>query len=127
MRCNSSASTAICRWFSSRELVTDSHSPIAIEQAPATSPANPVNRIWRPGTAAPATPITRLRLETRPSLAPSTAARSALPPPRCRPSSRARLLPDAPLGSADAIASTTRLCERSALGRPPATASGWRL
>ena len=80
MRSNSSASTAICCWFSSRELVTDSHSPIAIEQAPATRPARPVNRIVFPGTAAPATPMTRLRLETSPSLAPSTAARSALPP-----------------------------------------------
>ena len=99
MRCNSSASTSICRWFSSRELVTDSHSPIAIEQAPATSPASPVSRIVRPDTSAPATPITRLRFETSPSLAPSTAARSALPPVRWRPSSRARLLPEAPEGS----------------------------
>ena len=115
---------SICCWESSRELVTDSHSPIAIEHAPATSPASPVSRIVPPGTAAPATPITRLRLETSPSLAPSTAARSALPPLRWRPSRRARLLPEAPPGNAVSIASTMRLCERSAAGNPPATASG---
>ena len=40
----------------------------------------PVTRIVALDSAAPATPITRLRLETRPSLAPSTAARRALPP-----------------------------------------------
>src|SRR5947207_2219428 len=47
MCCNSSASTAICCSFISRALVTESHSPIAIEQAPATSPANPVSRTVR--------------------------------------------------------------------------------
>src|SRR5207245_7625986 len=47
---------------------------------------------------APATPITRLRLEHSPSFAPSTAARSALPPTlRWRPSIRASSLPCAPL------------------------------
>ena len=35
-----------------------------------------------PDWTAPAAPMTRLKLETRPSLAPSTAARSALPPSR---------------------------------------------
>src|SRR5829696_6748893 len=124
MRRSSSASRSIWRWFSSRALVTESHSPIAIEQAPATSPARPVNRIVRPGTAAPATPMTRLKFDTSPSLAPSTAARSALPPARWPPSSRATALPGTPLGGAAAIASTMRLCERLATGRPPATASG---
>jgi hypothetical protein len=54
--------------------------------------------VARDGTlivAAPATPMTRLRLETRPSFAPSTAARSALPPPaRWRPSNCATAAPD---------------------------------
>src|ERR1700712_3972512 len=56
-----------------------------MEQAPATSPARPVSIMVRSAAAAPATPITRLRLETSPSLAPSTAARSALPLPLLAP------------------------------------------
>ncbi len=46
--------------------------------APATSPAMPARKIvWR-SEVAPATPITMPAMETMPSLAPSTAARSRL-------------------------------------------------
>jgi hypothetical protein len=48
--------------------------------APAKRPAIPVTKMARPSRAAPATPMTRLRFDTSPSLAPMTAARSALPP-----------------------------------------------
>ena len=67
--------------------VTEIHSPIAIEPAPASSPARPVTRTVSAETCAPATPITRLKFDSSPSLAPSTAARSALPlAARWRPS-----------------------------------------
>jgi hypothetical protein len=86
------------------------------------SPARPTVRMVMPELMAPAVPMTRLRFETSPSLAPSTAARSALPPWRCRPSSSARVLPDKPPGIDAAICCTIRRWERSA--RPPATDSG---
>src|SRR5260221_5357137 len=75
------ASSAICRAAISRALLTESHSPMAMEHEPAARPARPASRIVWPSAAAPATPMTRLRFETRPSLAPRTAARRALPPP----------------------------------------------
>src|SRR5690348_7006723 len=56
----------ISRWASSRALVTDTHSPSAIEPAPASSPASPVTRMPRLSIAAPATPITRLRFRAEP-------------------------------------------------------------
>ena len=56
---------AICCWFRSRELVTDSHSHMAMEQAPATRPASPVRRMVLPGTEAPATSVTRPKLGRR--------------------------------------------------------------
>jgi hypothetical protein len=52
----------------------------AIDIAPAKSPAIPVNNIVSLETAAPATPMTKLILETNPSLEPKTAARKAFPP-----------------------------------------------
>ncbi len=48
--------------------------------APANNPADPVNKIALLDTAAPATPMTKLILETNPSFAPKTAARNAFPP-----------------------------------------------
>ena len=55
---------------------TDTYSPAAIDIAPATSPATPVIRMVAWLALAAATPTTRLAVETMPSLAPSTAARS---------------------------------------------------
>ena len=75
-RCSTASSLAL----SSRLDCTEIHSPIAIEHAPAISPATPVTRMSFEATPAPATPITRLAFETRPSFTPSTAARRALPP-----------------------------------------------
>jgi hypothetical protein len=48
--------------------------------APAIKPAIPVNNIVLFETAAHSTPITKLILETNPSVEPKTAARNALPP-----------------------------------------------
>src|SRR3989344_2333092 len=55
---------------------TETYSPAAIDIAPATSPAMPVtiSEAWL--ALAAATPINRLAVETMPSLAPRTAARS---------------------------------------------------
>src|SRR5438067_375477 len=73
MRASSSASTAICCWLSSRALVTDSHSPIAIEQAPATSPASPGlaptrSSCVRQNSACASSTAARRRLPRRPRL-----------------------------------------------------------
>ena len=70
----------------SRWLLTETYSPDAIASAPANSPARPAVRIAVRDELAPATPTTRPAVETIPSLAPSTAARSqfsraAMPPP----------------------------------------------
>jgi hypothetical protein len=63
--------------------LTETYSPAAMDMAPAARPATPAVSIApRPAPAA-ATPIRRLAVETMPSLAPSTAARSQ--PERCRP------------------------------------------
>ena len=62
------------------------YSPAAIDNAPASRPASPVVRIAEAFAPAPATPMMRQVLETRPSFTPKTAARR-LPPrptPRCR-------------------------------------------
>jgi len=65
----------------SRELVhRQPFAPWPWKQAPAIRPARPVRRMIRfRRPPAPATPITRLKLETRPSFAPSTAARQRVP------------------------------------------------
>src|SRR5580765_3097500 len=56
--------------------LTDTYSPAAIDSAPATSPAKAATRMGSRAGCAAATPTTRLLVEIRPSLAPSTAARS---------------------------------------------------
>ena len=114
----------IWRSNSSRALCTESHSPSAIDSEPASNPASPVIRIDCPLSSAPATPITRLALETNPSLAPRTAARSAFPPPpRCRPSNRATDSPGKP-ALCSLMARKSRACERSSAAMRASRASG---
>ena len=58
---------------------TLTHSPAAIEIAPANRPDTPARRTSEPSVEAPAMPRIRATLETSPSLTPKTAAR-AFPP-----------------------------------------------
>src|SRR4029453_10449977 len=80
----------------SRCELTDTYSPAAIDVAPATSPATPATSTAFRDAAAAATPITRLAMDTMPSSAPSTAARSQPARPlRCgsaRPSAAVALV-----------------------------------
>src|SRR5262245_30137605 len=70
--------------------LTETYSPAAIDNAPATRPATPASRMSLRLARAAATPTTRLAVETMPSLAPSTAARSQpIRSVRCR--SRCRI------------------------------------
>ena len=64
--------------YSSTWLRTDTHSPAAIDSAPATREADPARRTSAAEALAPATAKMRQTLVTSPSLTPSTAAR-ALP------------------------------------------------
>src|SRR5688572_15545248 len=66
-----SSARSVSRW-----LLTDTYSPSAMDTAPATNPATPAVRIGPRALVAPATPTTRPAVETIPSLAPSTPARS---------------------------------------------------
>ena len=59
-------------------MLTETYSPAAMLSAPAASPATPATRIAPRSLVAPATPITMPAVETMPSLAPSTPARSQL-------------------------------------------------
>ena len=60
----------------SRCELTEPNSPAAIESAPATSAAIPATSIADRSALAATTPMSRLAVETMPSCAPSTAARS---------------------------------------------------
>src|SRR3972149_3760462 len=77
---NSAASSSIWRSKSSRCAFMETYSPAAIDEAPASRPARPASRTKSALALAPAKPMTRLRLETRPSLTPKTAARRGPPP-----------------------------------------------
>ena len=71
--------------------LTDTYSPAAIESAPAARPATPATSTALRVASAAATPISRLAVDTMPSLAPNTAARShPMRLPRC--TSRARII-----------------------------------
>ena len=65
----------LCRSVSDCEL-TETYSPAAMDMAPATSPAMPEISTFELEAEAAATPTIKLAVETSPSLAPSTAARS---------------------------------------------------
>ena len=71
----------------SRWLLTDTYSPSAIDTAPATNPAIPAVRIGPGSGVTAATPTTRPAVDTMPSFAPSTPARSQFSrcprPPAC--------------------------------------------
>src|SRR5512142_2733095 len=56
--------------------LTETYSPAAMDMAPATSPATPATTTWCWVASAAATPMIRLAVDTMPSFAPSTAARS---------------------------------------------------
>src|SRR6266545_4945249 len=85
----SSRPMPLARWNSSRCEVTEMNSPAPIENAPASRPASPARRMNLRSAWPPVTPMTRERLETRPSLTPKIAARSApLESPRCQRSPR---------------------------------------
>ena len=60
----------------SRWELTETYSPNAIDTAPATSPAIPAVNIGPRSTVAAATPTTMPAVDTIPSLAPNTPARS---------------------------------------------------
>ena len=67
--------------YSSRWERTEIHSPDAIENAPATSPAMPASSTMALSLVPPATPMTSEKFETSPSFTPNTVARSAPPKP----------------------------------------------
>src|SRR5438552_972580 len=72
--------------YSSRCDRTETHSPDAIENAPATSPATPASTTMDLLDVPPATPMTSAKFETSPPLTPKTVARSSPPiPARCPP------------------------------------------
>jgi hypothetical protein len=60
----------------SRWLLTELYSPVAIDIAPAATPANPATMIDDREALDAATPITNAAIDTMPSPAPSTAARN---------------------------------------------------
>ena len=69
----STAAISLSRWA-----LTEAYSPPAIEIDPAIRAATPAISIGPLSTVAPATPITIPAVETMPSLAPKTPARSQL-------------------------------------------------
>jgi hypothetical protein len=60
----------------SRWLLTELYSPVAIDMAPAATPAKPATMIDDRVASDAATPMRRAAIDTMPSPAPSTAARS---------------------------------------------------
>jgi hypothetical protein len=76
---NSWRSTISSAWVDSFWLCTDTYSPVAIENAPPTSPANPASATWVDDALAPATPAISAKFDTSPSIAPKTVGRSQPP------------------------------------------------
>ncbi len=70
------SASSVSRWEA-----TETYSPAAIDMAPATSPAMPAVRTASGDAPLPATPTMMAAVDTTPSLAPRTAARSH--PARC--------------------------------------------
>ena len=83
---SSRISLAISAFSESRWVLTDTYSPTAMLIAPAASPARPAVSTAPRSVVAAATPITRPAVDTMPSLAPSTPARSQFSRPAIEPS-----------------------------------------
>ena len=113
---------------------TETSSPAAMEKAPANRPATPARRTVEALAEAPATPRTSDTLVTRPSPAPSTAARAALllhvavpagpggpvshqPAARPRPVDRARLSEPCPERTSRGSGRTRQWAALTAVGQ----------
>jgi len=70
------------RGFGVRFECTETYSPVAIDIAPATKAAVPLSKILVCEACAAATPRIKLEVETMPSFAPKTLARSQPTPPK---------------------------------------------
>jgi hypothetical protein len=75
LACSRRSRSTSARSVSACEL-TETYSPAAIDIAPATRPATPATRTFAWVARAEATPTNRLAVDTVPSFAPNTAARS---------------------------------------------------
>ena len=110
---SSAASRPRIDFSESRWVLTETYSPVPMLRAPAVRAAMPAITIAPLSSVAPATPITTPAVETMPSLAPSTAARSQLSRvPTLSPSSswKCRGSSSVPISSAHASDRRSQWC-----------------